>query len=73
MVPPRESTMEVRRRESLYSEGWQLEELSETGLISSKRPFESYKCYVFEKRKPVFNITKDAFSKADSGILRNIS
>lgn len=34
MVPPRESTVEVRRRESLYSEGWQLEELSETGFAN---------------------------------------
>lgn len=76
MVSPRESTVEVRRRENLPSEGRQLggalgNWLGQWGWISSKGAFESYKCYILEKRKSVFNIAKDAFSKTDSGILRN--
>lgn len=64
--------MEVRRRGSLYSEVGSLEGPCETGFdsesVSLKGPFESSKCYAFDKRKPVFNFTKGAFSKVDLGL-----
>lgn len=41
-------------------------------LVSLKGPFESSKCYACDKRKPVFNFAKGAFSKVDLGLLRKM-
>ena len=38
--------------------------------VSSKGPFESYKCYLFDKKYLIFHSTKGAFCKADLGILK---
>ena len=38
--------------------------------LSSKGPFESYKCYLFDKKNLIFHRTKGAFCKADLGILK---
>ena len=38
--------------------------------VSSKGPFESYKCYLFDKKNLIFHSTKGAFCKADLGILK---
>ena len=37
---------------------------------SLKGPFESYRCYLFDKKNLIFHSTKGAFCKADLGILK---